>query len=282
MHRYEVLDVFTTAPLQGNPVAVFTDAAGLSPEVMQRTARELNLSESVFVVGGPSDADRYDAHIRIFTPATELPFAGHPVLGTAFVIGAAGQLALVRLKTEAGVIPIELSRERDRIVYGEMEQPIPEFGPFERADEVLAAVGVERSELPVMSCRNGPVHVYVALGSEDAVVALDPDMSALRRFEGVGVSCFAGAGGRFKTRMFGPGVGVAEDPATGSAAGPLAVHLARHGWSDYGRPVQIRQGEEIGRPSVIHARVDGSDERIERVVVGGAAVVVAHGEYRLD
>jgi trans-2,3-dihydro-3-hydroxyanthranilate isomerase len=282
VHRYEVVDVFTDTPLQGNPVAVFTDASELSAEVMQSAARELNLSESVFVIDGPSDPGGYDAHIRIFTPATELPFAGHPVLGTAFVIGAAQRLALVRLKTAAGVIPIALSRERDRLVYGEMEQPIPEFEPFDGADDVLTAVGVERSELPVMSCRNGPVHVYVALPSEEAVAALDPDLAALRKMEGVGVSCFAGRGGRFKTRMFGPGVGVPEDPATGSAAGPLAVHLARHGWSEYDRPIQIRQGEEIGRPSVIHARVDGSDERIRRVAVGGAAVVVAHGEYRLD
>jgi trans-2,3-dihydro-3-hydroxyanthranilate isomerase len=281
VHRYEVVDVFTDAPLQGNPVAVFTDAADLSPEVMQRTAREMNLSESVFVVGGPDAADGHDAHIRIFTPATELPFAGHPVLGTAIIIGAARHLSLVRLKTAAGVIPIALSRERDRIVYGEMEQPIPEFELFERADAVLAAVGVERSELPVMACRNGLTHVYVALGSEDAVAALDPDLTTLRKLEGVGVSCFAGRGQRFKTRMFGPGVGVAEDPATGSAAGPLAVHLARHGWIEYGEPIQIRQGEEIGRPSVLHARAEGSDERIERVVVGGSAVVVASGRYRL-
>jgi trans-2,3-dihydro-3-hydroxyanthranilate isomerase len=282
VHRYEVVDVFTDTPLQGNPVAVFTDAGGLSTEVMQATAREMNLSETVFVIGGPSPDDGYDAHIRIFTPATELPFAGHPVLGTAFVVGAAQHLALVRLKTGAGVIPLDLSRDSDRIVYGEMEQPIPSFEPFGQAGEVLTALGVERSELPVMSCRNGPVHVYVALASEGAVAALHPDLAALGTFEGVGVSCFAGGSGRFKTRMFGPGVGVPEDPATGSAAGPLAAHLARHGWSEYGRPIQIRQGEEIARPSVIHARVDGSDERIERVVVGGAAVVVARGKYRLD
>jgi len=282
VHRYEVVDVFTDTPLQGNPVAVFAGAADLSAEVMQSAAREMNLSESVFVVDGRSDPGGYDAHIRIFTPETELPFAGHPVLGTAFVIGEAQRLAVVRVKTTAGVIPVALSRERNRIVYGEMEQPIPEFEAFERADEVLAAVGVERSELPVMACRNGPVHVYVALASEDAVAALEPDMTALGKLQGVGVNCFAGRGGRFKTRMFGPGVGVPEDPATGSAAGPLAVHLASHGWSEYGRPIQIRQGEEIGRPSVLHARVDGSDERIERVSVGGTAVVVAHGEYRLD
>ncbi|HET7047137.1 MAG TPA: PhzF family phenazine biosynthesis protein [Solirubrobacteraceae bacterium] len=282
MHRYEVLDVFTDAPLQGNPVAVFTDAADLSAEGMQRTAREMNLSESVFIVEEPSDERGYDAHIRIFTPAIELPFAGHPVLGTAYVVGAAKHLALVRLKTAAGVIPIELSRERNRIVYGEMEQPIPAVEPFEWAEELLAAVGVQRAELPVLGYRNGPLHVYVALSGEEAVAALEPDLAALRKLGEIGVSCFAGEGGRFKTRMFAPGLGVSEDPATGSAAGPLAVHLARHGWSEYGRPIQIRQGEEIGRPSVLHARVDGSDERIERVVVGGAAVVVAHGEYRLD
>jgi trans-2,3-dihydro-3-hydroxyanthranilate isomerase len=282
VHRYEVVDVFTDTPLQGNPVAVFTDAGGLSTQVMQAAAREMNLSETVFVIGGPSDAGDYDAQIRIFTPALELPFAGHPVLGTAFVVAAAQDLALVRLKTGAGVIPIELSRDSDSIVHGEMEQPIPTFEPFGQAGEVLTALGVERSELPVMSCRNGPVHVYVALASEDSVGALRPDLGALGTFEGVGVSCFAGAGERFKTRMFGPGVGVPEDPATGSAAGPLAVHLARHGWSEYGRPIQIRQGEEIGRPSVLNARVDGSDEQIERVVVGGSAVVVARGEYRLD
>jgi trans-2,3-dihydro-3-hydroxyanthranilate isomerase len=282
VHRYEVVDVFTDAPLRGNPVAVFTDAKDLSAEVMQRTARELNLSESVFVVGGPAGGGDHDAHIRIFTPATELPFAGHPVLGTAFVVGAAQQLALVRLKMAAGVIPIELSRERDRIVFGEMEQPIPRIEPFERADELLAAVGVPRAELPVLGYCNGPLHVYVSLGSEEAVAALDPDLAALRRLGEIGVSCFAGAGRRFKTRMFAPGLGVPEDPATGSAAGPLAVHLARHGWIEYGQPIQIRQGEEVGRPSVLHAHVDGSDERIERVVVGGAAVVVAHGEYRLD
>jgi trans-2,3-dihydro-3-hydroxyanthranilate isomerase len=282
VHRYEVLDVFTDTPLRGNPVAVFTDAGDLSAEMMQRAARELNLSESVFVVGGPSSDGDHDARIRIFTPATELPFAGHPVLGTAFVVGAAQHVALVRLKMEAGVIPVALSHQHDRIVYGEMEQPIPRIEPFDRPDELLAAVGVERAELPVLGYRNGPLHIYVALGSDEAVAAIEPDLTALRKLGEMGVSCFAGAGGRFKTRMFAPGLGVPEDPATGSAAGPLAVHLARHGWIDYGQGIQIRQGEEIGRPSVLNARVDGSDEQIERVVVGGSAVVVARGEYRLD
>jgi trans-2,3-dihydro-3-hydroxyanthranilate isomerase len=104
-------------------------------------------------------------------------------------------------------------------------------------------------------------------------------LAALDR--GFGVSCFAGSGARFKTRMFAPAAGVPEDPATGSAAGPLALHLARHGWIEYGAEIEIRQGDEIGRPSVLRARVEGGPGRIERIVVGGSAVIVARGEYRL-
>lgn len=279
-HRYVVADVFTDVPLEGNPVAVFTDAADLSGEEMQRVAREMNLSESVFVIARDPD-DGVDAEIRIFTPETELPFAGHPVLGTAFVLGAESAQAVVTLKTGAGLVPIALTRDRGEVVYGEMEQPIPTRGPFEHEAELLAAVGVERSELPVEAYFNGPQNVYVALGSEAAVQALDPDFGALRALGPWNVSCFAGAGDRFKTRMFGAGVGVLEDPATGSAAGPLVVHLARNGWVGYGVEIEIRQGAEIGRPSILRARVDGGDDRIERVVVGGNAVTVARGEYRL-
>jgi trans-2,3-dihydro-3-hydroxyanthranilate isomerase len=114
------------------------------------------------------------------------------------------------------------------------------------------------------------------------VASLRPDLEALAELGEFGVSCFAGSGRSFKTRMFAPAFGVPEDPATGSAAGPLAVHLARHGRIAYGDSVEIRQGEEIGRPSVLRARVEGSADGIEKVLVGGGAVVVAHGEYRLS
>jgi trans-2,3-dihydro-3-hydroxyanthranilate isomerase len=153
--------------------------------------------------------------------------------------------------------------------------------PFSRADELLAALRVSGSDLPVEAYTNGPTHVYVALASEDAVAAVRPDMAAVGELP-VGVSCFAlGGGGRVKTRMFGPGVGVAEDPATGSAAGPLALHLARHGRIGWGEELEIHQGAEIGRPSLLRARVDGSTAQVERVVVGGSAVTVARGEYQL-
>jgi trans-2,3-dihydro-3-hydroxyanthranilate isomerase len=281
MRPYVVADVFTDVPLQGNQVAVFTDAQGLSAEVMQRAARELNLSETVFVVA-TGDGPDWDADIRIFTPVLELPFAGHPVLGTAFVLGEGLESDTVRLRCPAGVVPIELTRRDGRIVFGEMTQPVPTWTAFDRADEVLAAVGVERSELPVDVYDNGVRHAYVCLPDETSVAALAPDVAALGRLGPVGVSCFAADGGRVKTRMFGPGLGVAEDPATGSAAGPLAVHLARHGAIGFGQRIEIRQGAEIRRPSTLHAEAQGSPERIERVLVGGAACVVARGEYRLD
>jgi trans-2,3-dihydro-3-hydroxyanthranilate isomerase len=123
--------------------------------------------------------------------------------------------------------------------------------------------------------------VYVALPDEAAVAGLRPDTGALAGLGEIGVSCFAGEGRRWKTRMFAPGLGVPEDPATGSAAGPLAVHLARHGRTGFGEEIEIRQGAEIGRPSVLYATAEGSAQRIDRVLVGGSAVVVARGQYRL-
>lgn len=281
MRPYAIVDVFTDTPLEGNPVAVFLDGSGLGSETMQRTARELNLSETVFVLppGGP-DAD---AQVRIFTPGLELPFAGHPVLGTAFVLGDRLGKSVVRLLTGAGVIPVSLRREQSAITFGEMDQPVPEPEPFERERELLSVLGVERSGLPVEAYSNGPLHVYVALDSDEAVASLRPDMRAIAELNGsLGVNCFAGAASSYKTRMFAPAVGVPEDPATGSAAGPLAFHLHRHGQIAAGQQIEIRQGAEIGRPSLLYARIEGSSERVERVVVGGSAVVVAHGDYRLE
>jgi trans-2,3-dihydro-3-hydroxyanthranilate isomerase len=273
VHQYLIADVFTDVPLQGNQLAVFTDGAGLDGEVMQRTARELNLSETVFVL--PAD-DGAHARVRIFTPVAELPFAGHPVLGTAFVIGERLAKDVVRLQTGVGVIPVTLTREQGQIVFGEMDQQVPDPEPFARTDELLEALGIERSELPVEAYRNGPLFVYVTLEDEAAVAALTPDLGALRALGDVGVNCFTSNGARVKTRMFAPALGVPEDPATGSAAGPLALHLMRHGRAEPGQQLEIRQGEEIGRPSVLHARVEPC-----RVVVGGSAVIVARGEYRL-
>jgi trans-2,3-dihydro-3-hydroxyanthranilate isomerase len=277
--RYVVADVFTDTPLAGNPVAVFTDGRGVDDEEMQRLARELNLSETVFVL--PAEAGGH-ARIRIFTPSAELPFAGHPTIGTAFVLGAPLQVMEIRLETGVGLVPVALEREQDRIVFGRMQQPVPSWEPYADEAQLLEAVGVERSELPVEVYDNGLRFVYVALPSEEAVAAVRPDFNALVDLPAVlGVNCFAGSGTRWKTRMFAPGGGVAEDPATGSAAGPLAVHLARHGRTGFGEQVEISQGAEIGRPSTLYATAEGSADEVTRVEVGGSAVVVARGEFRL-
>ena len=277
--RYVVADVFTDRPLAGNQLAVFTDARELAEELLQPLAREINFSETVFVY---PPAGEGHVRIRIFTPMTEMEFAGHPVLGTAFVLGGPLQAMEVRLETRAGLVPVALEREGARIVFGRMSQPIPRWEPFPQEAELLAALGVDRSELPVELYDLGIRHVYVGLPDEEAVAALDPDLSALGRLAGyVGAICFAGSGSRWKVRMFAPGDGVPEDPATGSAAGPLSVHLARHGRIAFGDEIEITQGVEIGRPSTLYARADGFADRVERVEVGGSAVVVARGEFQL-
>jgi trans-2,3-dihydro-3-hydroxyanthranilate isomerase len=278
MSRYIVVDVFTDTPLEGNQLAVFPDAGRLSSDQMQRLAREMNFSETVFVLPAGGDGN---VPIRIFTPFRELPFAGHPVLGCAFVVGDGLDRDTVSLETGLGVIPIELERENGRIVFGRMRQVVPEWDLYERERELLAALGVERSALPVEAYPNGPRHVYVGLEDEEAVAALRPDFAALADLGDLAANCFAGAGRKWKTRMFAPAGGVFEDPATGSAAGPLAIHLARHGCIAFGEEIEIRQGAEIGRPSVLYARAEGSGDRIDRVEVGGSAVIVAEGEFRV-
>jgi trans-2,3-dihydro-3-hydroxyanthranilate isomerase len=276
--RYVVADVFTDTPLTGNQLAVFTDARDLPEHRLQELAREMNFSETVFVY--PSEVAH--ARIRIFTPATEVPFAGHPTLGSAFVLAGPLQLDQIELETGRGVVPVRLEREGARIVFGRMEQPIPSVVPYAEAGELLDALRVERSELPVELYDNGLPNVYVVLPSEQEVAELRPDLGRLAELPAViGVNCSAGSGPRWKTRMFAPAGGVAEDPATGSAAGPLALHLARHGRIAFGEEIEITQGVEIDRPSKLYARVEGSEGSVERVEVGGSAVVVARGEFQL-
>jgi trans-2,3-dihydro-3-hydroxyanthranilate isomerase len=275
LHPYYVIDVFTDTPLEGNQLGVFPDGQPFSDEQMQRIARELNLSETVFLLPPESGGD---ARMRIFTPVAELPFAGHPILGTAFFVGESLDRDEVRLETRKGLVPLQLERTAGRVCFGWMEQPPFPCEPYERAEELLTALGVEESLLPVEVYENGPRHVYVRLPDEKTVAALRPDLTALAGHERVGANCFAGSGTAWKTRMFIPSFGVAEDPATGSAAGPLAVHLGRHAVVPWGTGIEIRQGAEIGRPSILHARAHAPD----KAEVGGKAVLVAQGRYRVS
>jgi trans-2,3-dihydro-3-hydroxyanthranilate isomerase len=273
-HRYVVVDAFAEEPLRGNPVAVFFDADDLPADRMQRIAREMNLSETTFVLSARHGGD---ARIRIFTPVNELPFAGHPMLGTAIALGAETSQDRLLLETAMGSVPFELDRVDGRVTATRMAQPIPTWELFERAGELLDALGVKSSTVPVEIYRNGPRHVFVGFGSVEELSAVDPDHRALARFPDMATNCFAGSGTRWRSRMFSPAYGVVEDAATGSAAGPLAIHLARHGLIAYGQPIEILQGVEIGRPSLMLAHAEGSGDEFHSVEVGGAGAVFAHG-----
>ncbi|MGA5451871.1 PhzF family phenazine biosynthesis protein [Streptomyces umbrinus] len=277
MHQYVIVDVFTTVALQGNPLAVFPDAVGIPAERMQLIAREMNLSETTFVLPARADGDR---RVRIFTPVNELPFAGHPVLGTAAVLGVSTAMDRLRLETAGGTIPVDFSHRSERTVTAAMRQPIPVREPYARQGELLDALGLESSTLPVDAYRNGPRHVYVGVESEAALARVQPDLRALAGHPDMAAICFARSGGseeHWRMRMFSPAYGVSEDAGTGSAAGPLAVHLARYGLVPFGKRIEIVQGVEMGRPSQMFARAEGNSSQLDMVEVEGSAVITAHG-----
>jgi trans-2,3-dihydro-3-hydroxyanthranilate isomerase len=274
--RYVHVDVFTDTALTGNQLAVFTDARELDAATMQALATEIGFSETTFVL--PPEQGGH-VRMRIFNPWEEMRFAGHPTLGTAWVLAAPMQLGVVVLETLAG--PVEVTVDRDpsgRIDFGRMRQPIPAIQPVTATDALFAALGVSGSELPVELYDNGATHVFVSVAGEQELAALRPDSAEIAAIGVTGVNCFAGSGDRWTLRMFWPG---GEDAATGSAAGPLACHLGRHGLVPWGTEIEIAQGAQIGRPSTLYARAERDGESIALVEVGGRAVVVARGEFRL-
>jgi trans-2,3-dihydro-3-hydroxyanthranilate isomerase len=279
---FTIVDVFTERPLAGNQLAVFVDGADIPEPLLQPLACEVSFSESAFVYPPQRGGD---IRLRIFSPKTELSFAGHPVLGAAVVVGARSGADIVRVETGAGITEVNLRRDGDRVIGGSMRQAVPVVTPFRNPGPLLAALGVDRSTLPVEIYDNGLLNLYVGFESRDAVRALHPDpydLATIARERGmpnVSINCFAGAGNAWKLRMFSPAMGVPEDPASGSAAGPLAVHLVRYGLVAPGVELDIRQGAEIGRPSVLHAIAHGDPDRIERVEVFGGARIVGRGEF---
>jgi trans-2,3-dihydro-3-hydroxyanthranilate isomerase len=275
--RFAILDVFTDRPLAGNQLAVFEDATEVPAHLLQPLAREINFSETVFLYP-PADPEN-TARIRIFVPTNEIPFAGHPVLGTAVLLATRRGLPHMRLETGRGVVPVHVDGR-----HGCMEQPVPTVAPYAEPDRLLAALALERSRLPIEIYDNGMPHVYVMAESPADVARLRPDATALVDLspEGnVGFNCFAGEGTEFSTRMFAPADGIWEDPATGSAAGPLACHLARHGLVPWGQQITIAQGVEMGRPSTLLATAEGEGDRITAVRVAGDAVLVGEGRFSL-
>ena len=288
-YAYELWDVFTDRPLGGNPLAVVLDARGLEEATLQALAREFNLSETAFVL--PSR--NAQARARFFTPARELPMAGHPTIGTAFALAAHGALAgeRARLELGIGVVDLTLEREGGRLTRVWMDQGRPErLAGVEDRGGVAGALGLDERDLepalPLQVVSAGvpfllvPVRGLAALGRARLdLQAVAPYVPADHR----AVLVFTLERGGVRARMFGEALGVMEDPATGSAHGPLGAYLAWNGVIDPGAdPVEVvsRQGVEMGRPSVLHLRVRREGEA-PAVEVGGGAVRIARGRLEL-
>jgi len=282
-HEYTLVDVFTDTKFGGNQLAVFTDGRGIAAETMQAVAKELAIAETTFVLPKEKDGDH---KVRIFTPGKELPFAGHPTVGTTWVLNG-GNDGTLRLELGVGTLTVTV---KDR--FGEMEQPLPKFGAELDSLETYrrlegAIVGVETvAGMPpyqVVSCGNAFLMAPMELRDVQRLsvnpAALQP---VLDDVGAMGVYAFTvldtvRPGSHVHGRMFPTGVGFSEDPATGSAAGPLGSYLVRYGLAKPGQAIVIEQGFEIGRPSILRARIDGSREKITGVRVGGYVANVGGG-----
>lgn len=277
--RYVLVDVFTDRPLAGNPLAVFTDARGLTQDTMQSLARELNLSETTFVLPAETGGT---ARVRIFTPKAEIPFAGHPTLGTAFVLGRLLEERTLTLELGVGHVPVVLEREAGLAVRGWFSRPAPRPVAFVHTDALLSALGVQQTASPLVVYDNGMRHAAVHLTSHAEVAGLRPDLNAVSRVLIDTVDVFASDEKGVLLRVFAPSHGVYEDPATGSAAAPVFLHLVEHAGFDPRATLLIRQGEHIHRPSLLEVRqATGPAGALPRIEVGGSGVIVASGEFNL-
>jgi trans-2,3-dihydro-3-hydroxyanthranilate isomerase len=294
---YLLYDVFTRQPLTGNQLAVFLDGSGLAPADMQQIAREMNLSESTFIL--PRERDDTDVRMRIFTPAVEMPMAGHPTVGSTFALAKAGVIDAGRSRFVFGLnvgptpVDIEWSGSEARFVW--MTQANPVFGPIAAPRPVVEAIGLElsdlRSDVPLQQVSCGVPYLIVPLCDVGALGRAVADAGNLQRLAAttgtdVPLYLFAPAGSEataLATRMFAPGLGVTEDPATGSAAGPLGCYLVEHRLvtGTDAQQIVIAQGTHIRRPSVLHVSVTGTSGAITQVKVGGQAVLVGRGELSL-
>jgi len=295
--RYLHYDVFTRDALAGNQLAVFLDGRGLVVATMQAVAREMNFSESTFILP-PERADT-ERRMRIFTPAVEMPMAGHPTIGTAFALAHAGVIAAGRPRfvfgLNVGPVPVDLEWTAEQLRFAWMTQAPPTYGPFVDGGAVAAAIGLDMRDLipnrPVHTISCGVEYLIVPLRDPSCVHRASPDSGALRRLASIigmdlPLYLFApspGAPTALECRMFAPGLGVLEDPATGSAAGPLGCYVVRHGLvkgADAQR-ILISQGVAMGRPGRIHVAITGGPAAITTVKVGGEAVLVGEGELLL-
>jgi trans-2,3-dihydro-3-hydroxyanthranilate isomerase len=265
--EYALIDVFTDRKFGGNQLAVFHDGAGVSDALMHAAAKELNLTEITFLVRAEHGGDH---KIRIFSPTRELPFAGHPTIGTAFVL-ARGRDATLRLEEQVGTLQVTV-----RDGFTEMEQPLPTFEQVADRDAAAASLGLDAADLepalPIEIGSSGLRFMFVAVKTLDAVSRASPRELVEAAY--VFTTHTVEPGSTVHGRMYGREV--VEDPATGSANGPLGAFLVRHGMSD-GRRIVSEQGFEMGRPSLLYVRVGGTRDRITSVHVGGRCTIVGGG-----
>jgi len=294
--RYHLVDVFTDRAFGGNPLAVFPHARGVSPIVMQALAKEFNLSETTFVLP-PQDAQN-TYRVRIFTPAVEMPMAGHPTIGTTFILARehlidwAGPETTIQLEEGVGTIPVTLRRQDNGAVFIQMSQPLPAFGAQLTDKQAMAEmlsleVDALDPHLPLQVVSCGVPFLFVPLRAIAAMRKLrfrqDVSERVLRNFETANVFVFTRevetAGATVHSRMFAPALGVAEDPATGAASGPLGCYLVRHDLVAHAKKVEIisEQGLEMGRPSLIYIEIEQDDGRITAVRVGGQCYYMGEG-----
>jgi trans-2,3-dihydro-3-hydroxyanthranilate isomerase len=305
MLRYLHLDVFTERRFEGNQLAVFPEPGNLTPQQMQTIAKEMNFSESTFIYPPERGApDRGDVRMRIFTPSEELPMAGHPTIGSTFALALEGTIARGRdrfvFELGVGPTPVSLEWNDGGLAFAWMTQPLPSFGGVIPDREAFAAaVGLSARDLlpgvPVQSVSCGVPFLYAPIATRAAVDTVAIDRRALATcahaagLPDLPVFFFtperAGNGNEtVYSRMLAPGFGIAEDPATGAASGPLGAYLLHHRLvnADAARSMLSLQGAAMGRPSRVHISIDGDEDRITRVRVGGASVLVGRGEIVVD
>ncbi|TKB89328.1 MAG: PhzF family phenazine biosynthesis protein [Nitrospira sp.] len=301
--KFYQADVFTSQPFGGNPVAVFPDADGLTDDELQQIAREMNLSETVFVFP-PTDPAAV-ARLRIFTPTQEIPFAGHPVLGTFYVLAQLGRISIqepvtpVVQECNIGLFSVELHAEQSRVVRVVMSQPKPEFlDPIDAVNDVYLIGGalslpkhvIADTKWPLQVVSTGLPVLIVPVRTLTAVRSINPDASAIinvcERFGANGIMVFTTVTvesfASVHARMFAPKIGILEDPATGSAGGALGAYLVQNGVVEVGPTtnILIEQGYEIDRPSRIFVQVESDDDVIQGVKVGGHCVMVVEGTLK--
>ena len=299
--RYLHYDVFTDTMFEGNQLAVFEDARGLSTAQMQAITREMNFSESTFIL--PVEAAGTDVRMRIFTPGTELPMAGHPVIGSTFALAELGVIkkgqASFVFGLNVGPTRVELTWAGDRLSFAWMDQRTPDFrAPVSASADIIRSIGidpavVDATALPLEEVSCGNAFMLVPVKTRAAVDAAEADIAAMKKLKSafpgghVGVLFFTMDTGdpdvTVYSRMFAPSAGIVEDPATGSAAGPLGSYLVKHGvvHRNEMRGMVNLQGVAMGRPSRLHMRIEEEEGAITRVQVGGTSVLVGKGEIAL-